>query len=69
MSDISVETVVRVWNDNGYGYEIGPDADSGFGVEIRLYEERFNSKSTARLTFTKEEALAISAALLRLAAE
>lgn len=65
----TTELVYRVWNDEGWGYEIGADAESGFGLEIRLHEGKFNTPAAQRMQFVKEDAEAIANAILKLVKE
>ena len=66
---VTIDMVFNIWNDDGYGYEVGPDADSGLALEIRYYEESFGTKIRQRMTFQKEDALAIAEAFTKLAKE
>lgn len=63
---VTTDMVFKIWNDDGYGYEVGPDADSGFGIEVRYYEGSFGTTIRQRMTITKEDAIAIANALMKL---
>jgi hypothetical protein len=56
---VTTEVVYNIWNDVGYGYEVGPDADTGSGIEVRYYEESFGTPIRQLMIFTKEDAMAI----------
>ena len=64
---VTTDVVHKIWNDEGWGYEVGPDADTGFALEVRYYEESFGTPIKYRMTFSKDEAYAIATALLKLA--
>lgn len=66
---VSVETIFHIWNDDGYGYEVGPDADTGLALEIRYHEDGFATPIRQRMSFQKEDAIALANALIKLAGE
>lgn len=55
MSNYSIETVYRIWQDQtGHRIEIGPDRDGLNLIEVRFYTS--DSKIEASVIFTPEEA-------------
>ena len=65
---VTVDTLYRVWNSSGYGYEVGLDAD-GLCLEINYHEGLFSNAPKQTLTLGKEDAIAVAEALLKLAKE
>ena len=65
---VTTDTLYRVWNSSGYGYEVGKDAD-GFSLEINYHEDLFSTVPKQTLTLGKEDAIAVAEALLKLAKE
>lgn len=64
---VTTDVVYKIWNDDGYGYEVGPDADSGLAIEVRYHEEGFSTPIRQRMTFCKEDAIAIANAFMKIA--
>jgi len=62
-----LEKMFNVW-DQHFHYEIGSDCDGLDMLEIRYYDGQ-DTKSSLRVSFTKEHAKLIAKALLELAEE
>ena len=69
--NISVETIRRIYdNDDGVYIEIGPNADFGEVIEIRVTEEKsVEFYGAVRLNLTKSQARALAGCLQQAAKE
>lgn len=69
MSDVSVDTIVRVWDDDlGSRVEIGEDSDGMGLLEIRAYE-RDDRVPVVRISFSSIQQALLTSEAIRAIAE